>query len=137
MQTTDKNKMTKGVVMGTVASVASMFIIVFIESMLIYSGKMSNKAVEYGTLITLLLSGLVGSFIAVKQRQEKRILAGLLTELLYGLVLLGITALFFDGIYKGVWITLLTILGMGIIPCLLTSNKAKNKKIMGNYRINR
>ena len=80
-----------------------------------------------GSMLVLLLSTVLGCWIARALNKEKQLLVCGLTALVFYLSLISITAVFFDGIYTGMGLTALVIL-FGVGGSLLVGLRKKAGK---------
>lgn len=117
-----------GIGIGVGISVISSLVIAAILAAMIASGRISPSSQSYGTLILLMASSIIGSAVSAMQIKSKRMIICLATALCYFLVLLCITALFFDGMYQGVPVTGLVVMGGGIIAGMLPTGQARSNK---------
>ena len=136
-QMSNRGKLLRTLAVGVCVSMISLLAATFILSMLIYHERISVNGINCGTLFILMISALFGSCAAIKSYGEKRVRIGALAGLLYGVVLLGITALFFDGRYQGVVVTLFLVLGMGAVSGLVAINGNNGSKRKYKFRKNR
>ncbi len=136
-QISNGGKLLRTLAVGVCVSVIGLLAATFILSMLVHHERVSVNGINYGTLFILMISALLGSCAAIKSYGEKRVCIGALAGLIYGVVLLGITALFFGGRYRGVTVTLFLVLGMGAVSGLLAINGNGGNKRKHKFKINR
>lgn len=115
------NQNKKGIAMGgdiasalavsVLASMATTIILTGILAFMINSERITENAIGYGGMGILLAASFAGAIVAEKEANGNPLLASLFSGGIYFLVLIGITALFFEGSYKGVWVNALMILG--------------------------
>ena len=97
---------------------------VFLLTILVTNNSLQETHVDYGITLIMILSSATGS--ALFMRGQKSIAAALLFAGTFWALLLAITALFFDGMYHGITVTLLLILGGGLLP-LFTGKRTKSR----------
>ena len=136
-QISNGEKLLKTIAVGVCVSMISMLIATFILSMLVHHERISVNGFKYGMMVILMVSGLLGSCTAIKRYGEKRVCIGALAGLAYGVVLLGMTALFFGGRYQRTMATLFLLLGMGIVSGLGSINRNGGNKRKYEFKMNR
>lgn len=94
----------------------------------------SWQSIGYAVLIIILLASWLGSKTACRKIKRRYIMVSLATGVLYFLLLLIMTALFFGGQYSGVGETAILVL-CGSILEMLSANKLKRKKIKHKVRV--
>ena len=126
----DIGKFPKGVGIGIIVSIIVTLLGAAIGAWLLASEKIGEGSCGYICVCTLLLSGILGSWIAASVVGEKRLLTCILAGTGYLLSLLAITALFFGGVYSGAGEGALLILGASISAALLglKQNKKPNRR---------
>lgn len=116
------------VAIGTAASIMTSLVIAVVLAMLIGHGKMSPEMMNYGVMILLMLSSVVGAMIARIHCSSRIMIVCIVTALCYWISLLSITALLFEGMYSGVSATALVIIAGGIIAGCLPTWQGKSTK---------
>lgn len=120
-----------GIGMGMLSGIAIMLACTLILTWLLSTERITEESMRYGVLIIYILSAGIASGVAVRQIRQNILPVSVGICICYILVLLGINALFFDGIYEGVGVTTLTILGTGVAVALITiKHQGRNR----NYR---
>ncbi len=99
-----------------------------ILAMLIGKESLAPQSMGYGVLVILMVSSLLGAFVACIMVKGKRMLVSLATAAGYLLALLCITALFFGGQYHGVGVTALVVIGGGMVSALAGAGKPSSGK---------
>lgn len=133
-RTKQSKKIPVGIGIATLCGILAALAGVLILAWLISTGKIKEETLEYGIMILSILTAIVVSSTAIKQVQRHILLISTGSCLCSLIVLLGINALFFDGNYEGVGVTLLMMLGTGVAVALIAlkhQNKPKaiRKKI--------
>ena len=117
-----------GVLVGVVISVAITLLCCVILTWLISIEKIALESMDYGACIVLVLASLLGAMAAVGKIKKMRAQVCLITGTAYYLMLLSVTAVFFDGRYKGCGITAIYVfVGCGL-AALLGIKEKKGKK---------
>jgi hypothetical protein len=80
---------------------------------------------DYGIMLIIMIASALGSTQFL--RMQKSIAAALLFTCSFWALLLAVTGLFFDGMYHGVAVTLLLILGGAMLPAL-TGRRTKSRQ---------
>lgn len=123
------NGMPIGIIVGVLASLAITLICSAVVAWLISAETMSMNSVGYAAGCVLLLSASGGTWIATMRIKRLRTQVCLITGGAYYLVLLAITAMFFDGQYQGMGIAaILVIAGSGLIALLGIRERKKPKR---------
>ncbi|MBQ8768635.1 MAG: TIGR04086 family membrane protein [Oscillospiraceae bacterium] len=125
-----------GVIIGVIAAVAVMLIGALVMSYLIVKETVGMSSAGIGAMVIVAISSALGVWLASALTKQKKLLVCGLTALIYYLVLLSITAVFFDGVYDAVGLTaLMVILGAGgILLCGLRKKSSKSKIKIPAYR---
>ena len=124
------------VALGVAISMAVMLLGALLMAYLVLKGSISMDALGIAAAVVLAIASALGSWCASILNAEKRFLVTALTALVFFLMLLGITAVFFDGMYSGLCFTALVILagaGVTLLP-KLQKNPRKNKIKIPSYR---
>ncbi len=116
-----------GVVLGVVAGVAVMLLGAVLLAYLIINERLGMEAMGIGTAVITALSTAAGAWVACAVVKQKKLMVAGLVAIAFFLVLLGITATFFDGLFADVGITALMIL-VGAGCCLLVTLRKKTGK---------
>lgn len=96
---------------------------------MIHAEALQSVAVGYGVICVLLLSSLVGTWIASVKVNRFRAQVCLITAVGYYVVLLAMTALFFGGRYQGMGVTAVVVILGCIIAILIGLKSQKGKKM--------
>lgn len=125
-----KSKSAPGsIAFGATVSLVITLIAAAIVAALIESGKISSRGMGYAVMIILMVSSLAGSLIASKRSATKKIIITVFTALCYLVELLCITALLFDGEYKGIPATALVVVSGGIVAGLIPNKQGNGVKV--------
>lgn len=114
---------------GISVSLLLTLIAAFMLAILIESGKISVKAMGYGVMIMLMTSSFLGAIIASRQIISKTMIVSIITSTCYFIALLCTTALFFDGMYRGIPATALVVFAGGLIAGLLPKGQGGATKM--------
>ena len=103
-----------------------------ITAAVIAGEKIGEEQAVYGAAMSLLLGSFVGGLCASSVVGEKRMIVCLLNGAVYFVMWLCVTALFFEGTYENIWVTMLLILGTsgaaGLLATKGTKSTFKGKK---------
>ena len=118
-------------------SLAGILITVFICGIIawfIYSGTISENAMNYGTTAAILCGSILCASISYGRIQGKPLWICMAAAGIYFFLLLALNILFFEGRISKVGVTALLILGGAFIPAILASRgrggtKKKHKKV--------
>ena len=125
------HKLPKSLGISMIVSVGSALAGSAVGAWLLSSEKIEERNIGYITMILLLVSSFLGALVATRLINEKRMLVCLCAGSVYLLSLLGITALFFGGIYSGVGESALVILAgvLSVALIALKGNKSTKKRL--------
>ncbi len=118
--------MIKGIGIGVAASMILTLLGAGVLTWLLLGGMMQESAMGYGVAAVLLVSSVIGGSIAVRIHGSQLLLTGALTAVAYGLCLLAVTALVFDGEYEGIPVTLPVLLSGGVAAALLGGRQKRS-----------
>lgn len=125
-----------GVVIGVVTAVAVMLIGALSMAAMVINETMPIDGIGVGAMCAIALASAMGAWLACGLTKQKKLLVCGLTALAFYLVLLSITAVFFDGMYSGMGTTALMVLlgaGVTLLPGL-RKKSGKNKIKIPAYR---
>jgi len=122
------------VAIGVMVSFAVMLAGAAISAAMILSSRIPVSAEAYCTMAVLLLSSFSGVAVACRNIGKRRLIIGTLIAAVYYILLLGITAIWFEGRYQGVGVTGLVILCGGIVGTFL-GTKDKKQSISRKSKI--
>lgn len=91
--------------------------------------KMNENSIGYAIIAVLLISSIIGAWMAATQTKRLRLQVCLLEGAGYFLTLMAMTALFFGGRYQGMWATCITILLGSTMMALLSTLGQRKWKI--------
>lgn len=94
---------------GTVISVLVTVVCAGVVSALIHRELLSENSVGYAALVLLMVSAYLGALMACKSGQGIKLMISAVSGLSYFLLLIGMTALFFEGKYTGIGVTAMVI----------------------------
>ena len=116
-----------GVMIGTSVSMAGTLIGTAACAALISSETIAAESIGYCAMVIVLLASMTGAAIGAGKAKKKRLYTCMLVAASFVLSLLAITALFFDGVYTGVWVTALVISAGSVASAFLAkSNRKQN-----------
>ena len=97
---------------------------------LVHKEVLKEENIGYGSMAILLSSALLGSMLAYSKVHRQKLWLCICVGIVYYLMLLSLTALFFGGQYTGMGVTGLLILG-GCGTAALIETEAENRKGKG------
>jgi len=103
--------MPGGLTLGAGVSVAVTLMLSAVIAKLVQAETLRQDQIGYAVMVLLLTASCLGAAIAQGRVKHQRVLVCMLTGLIYFLILICITALFFGGQYTGFGVTGLLILG--------------------------
>lgn len=86
---------------------------------LISSERLGQGSINSGSLLILLAGSAVAAIVAISLFREKRLLVCAMGALSFALIMLAMTAVFFEGQYNGVMVSVLVIISGSGSVCLL------------------
>ena len=133
-----KEKHTEGIavkslITGLLTAAITLITLTALAAMLIGNSTIKENNVNYVTAMVGLMSSVAGSWIATRKIECKRIYISLFFAFTYWLMLISVTALFFEGKYSGVAVTLLLILAGSLLPIILRNGKHKKRYASRKY----
>lgn len=103
-----------GLLTGVMVSLGCTILGAMIGAFLITHEYVEATSIGYCSMVTLLVSPLLGSTTAMKRIKHRKMYVCMLSGALYYAVLLSVTTLFFGGQYRGMGVTaLLVVTGCG------------------------
>ena len=116
-----------GIVIGVLSGVAATILGALLLAYLVLRESVDIGGIGVGAMLVAALASAFGTWLAATLVKEKKLLVCGLTALGFLLVLLSITAVFFDGMFVGIGkITMMILLGAAL-PLLFTLRKKSNK----------
>ena len=107
------------VFLGTVVSTAVTLIGAVVVAALISNAIISDNSIGYSVLLLALVSAFLGCSASILIARRRLLIVSICTAIVFLLVLLSVTAIFYGGQYSGIPATVLVILGGGISSVLL------------------
>lgn len=102
--------MPAGIVIGVGVSLLATCTFVALLTWLALTGKIEEKAIGYCSMVILLLASMMGALLSAIKVKRRWMLVCLMTGMLYFLILVASTAVFFGGKYQGIGVTGLMVL---------------------------
>ena len=87
-----------------------------------------QEHIGYCSITALLLATISGALVASGKTKRRKFFVSIISGLIYFCILLGITALFFGGQYKGIGVTFLTVLLGTMAAAILSSRDRKHDR---------
>jgi len=124
------NSIIKGIITGTAISLLIAIIGAAIAAAAIQAQTIPESSMQFIACILLLISSAIGCFVGGRVVGAKRALVSGITAGTYLLVLISITILFFDGMFRNFWTGLGCIAGGLVLSCViyLKSNDGKYRR---------
>lgn len=125
-----------GVLLGACAALLWTIAAAAILGILIGREILPEQAIGYGSMMILLSASFLGSLLAWGKVKHQRAAVCLSTGAAYLLILLSMTALFFDGQYEAVGVTALLVLAgcSAVIFMGMGQGKGASRKLRKKYR---
>jgi putative membrane protein (TIGR04086 family) len=134
-KTFDRGSVPMSIIMGFVLCIALSSIGALCIAILLESERIEETALGYGVIFVTLLSSFTGSFMALKMSKRFPLPIAFGVGAAYYAVLLAITALVFDGRYRGLGVTALIVVGSCACAILLQGRpKNRNGNRIIKYR---
>lgn len=116
------------IALGTAISMGVSLLGAGLAGYLLNRQTMGEGSIPAAALVITALASALGSWLAAARAKRMRVQVCLLTGLVYFLILLSMTALFFDGRYQGLAVGAGVILAGSAMPCLAMLKGKKNQK---------
>lgn len=120
--------MVSSVGIGAIVCMTVTLLLTAIVAVLIGTEKIPVSTADYCVLMIVLMSAITGSMVGAGKVSHKRLYASVLIAVSYLLILLSITAMFFEGQYNGVGVTALVIISGSIVAILVDRKGEKRSK---------
>ncbi|MBQ3503107.1 MAG: TIGR04086 family membrane protein [Oscillospiraceae bacterium] len=115
--------MPGGLALGAGISVAVTIILSAVIAKLVQTEALQQDQIGYAVMVLLITASSLGAAIAQGKVKHQRVLVCMLSGLIYYVILICITALFFGGQYTGFGVTGLLILGGAGTTALLSGRR--------------
>lgn len=126
-----------GLAIGAAVSIVTTVLVSAISAHLISSELLAQENIGYCAIAALVCSTILGAWMAVARIKRQKFAVSLLSGLIYYLVLLSVTALFFGGQYRGMGVTLIIVALASVAAALITGRGGKQphpKRRKKSYR---
>ena len=120
--------MPGGLAVGAAVSIGVTLASCVLLTKLILSGALNMDQIGYGVMVLLLAASFLGALTAQGRVKHQRSMVCMLSGLVYYLMLLCTTALFFGGQYSGVGVTGLLVLGGAGTAALAAAGKGTPRR---------
>lgn len=128
--------MPGGVLLGASVSMVCTVAGAALTALLIDREILGEQMIGYGSMIILITASLLGSLFAWQKVKRQRMVVCLLSGLIYLLMLISLTALFFGGQYEAVGVTVILILAGSGTAVLMGMGPVRGKGT-GRHKIRR
>ena len=126
-----------GLAIGAAVSMVVTIIIAAIGANLVMNQILPQENIGYCSLFALLAGGITGAITASAKVKHRKLVVCLLSGLVYYVILLSMTALFFGGQYEGMGVTLITVAIATVAAAMISSREGKQKKHRGHKKYRR
>lgn len=126
-----------GLLSGMVVSLGITILGAAIIAKLLDLGKMSEEMIGYSVMVMLMAASFAGALVSRSRIKRQHLLVCGLAAVLYFLMLLGITALFFGGQYEAVGVTGVLVFGGSMLAVLCGRRSDGAGKRRKAVRVNR
>lgn len=124
--------MPVGLLFGALVSVGVTLLAMGLIAKLVSSEYITETQIGYGIMVTLLAASFSGAQAAIGKVKRQRLAVCILSGVIFFLILISITALFFGGQYEAVGVTAFLVLGGSLLAVLIggrPERREKRKKI--------
>jgi len=126
-----------GLAVSAAVSMIITLLVVTIGAYLLSKEILPQEQIGYCSMTALLAGSVLGAVTAARKIKHQKFLVGIFSGIVYYLVLLALTALFFGGEYQGMGVTLLLVMGGSMIGAILANREPKSRRAMGRKKYNR
>ena len=122
--------MPKGLFLGAMVSLLITILSAIVIAKLVNSEYLQEAKIGYGIMLSIMVSSFSGSMLATFQVKRRILLVCMLSGILYFLILLSITAIFFGGQYEAVGVTGILVMGSAVLAAftVLPDRKRRTKR---------
>lgn len=131
------NSIPGGLAVSAAMSMLITLAVVAIGGYLLSKEIVAQEQIGYCSMVALLAGSVLGAVTAAQKIKHQKLLVGVLNGVVYYLMLLALTALFFSGQYQGMGVTLLLVLGGSVVGAILANREPKNRNPYRRKKINR
>lgn len=129
----DRGLSTRRMVVGIAVCFLSVIVSITVVAGLASSGTIKEDRMDHWVALAHFISSILGSSAVIGKIRENRFVISLLVGVVYIAVLLSITALFFNGEYKSVLVTMFVVIS-GCFAATIVNNGGRKA---GKTRISR
>lgn len=119
--------MPKGLFLGATVSLLITILSAVVIAKLVNSEYLSETKIGYGVMIAIMVASYSGAILAAFRVKRRILLVCLLSGILYYLILLSMTALFFGGQYEAVGVTGILVMGSAILAVFTVLPERKRR----------
>ena len=124
-------KVYKVIIFGVLTAIAMTLLLSLVLTWLIFTKKIGEDIMKYGAYITAFIASFCCAAITVKNSEKQKFINGTAVSAIYFVCLLMSTALFFEGQYQNIIVTMLCVLIGSLLACMLTV-KTKRQRVHTN-----
>lgn len=125
------SSMPGGLALGALAGMGITLIAAGLVAWLVDRGTMATEGIGYVAMVILTVSSFAGAMLACLKIKRLRLQVCLMSGGIYYLILLGMTALFFGGQYRGMGVTALMVFcgcGLAVLAGFRQGRGGKNRR---------
>lgn len=111
-------------IVGAVISMVVTLALTAVGATLVVSEVVAVTRVKYYVILVLLASAMIGTAASAK-KSDRKLYIGLIAGVLYFLLLLSVTAVFFEGQYHGIGVSVITVISGCVAAVLLGFREGK------------
>lgn len=127
--------MPAGLALGATGSVGITLVMSAVGAKLMDAGALKEGTIGYIAMVILLAAAMIGAFISAGCIKRQRLLVCGLSGLVYYVILLSMTALFFGGQYQGMGVTALMVLCGSGLAALTEARQGRGVQQRGKRKI--
>lgn len=116
------------VVLGTLVGIVTSFFGILFVTLLVMSEKLAIAYVRYAVLVIMFAAALFGGTIASVYLKRNPLIVSLCVSGSLLLIMLSITAIFFEGRYSNVPVTLLTLLSSSFLIAIVRTKASRRPR---------
>ena len=120
------NLIVRGVIGGSISVVLSLLLI-GLMAWLVVTERVDQSVMQFASCLIVLIAAVVGGYFGIRNCEKKPIIAILVSICMYMLMMLVVTAIFFDWKYSGVGVTFLVCAAGNLAAILLFANKRQKR----------
>lgn len=120
----DRGNLRRRIFAGITVCILSVTVNTAAVATLVSAGTVKEDSVNIWMILVHFISIILGSTVVMGKNKDKRLVTSLFVGVLYIAVLLSITALFLDGMYQGVLVTMFVVIS-GCFAATIVNNSVQ------------